>query len=375
VFTKKSTRYPCEHTFDRDTFLGPPTRTQVTDEHSAGKQILAVRSDLQRLRPWVDSGDRERIRTLQLELDAKAGHGPSFGFRLDEIKREIAWRASEIDGCQRALQLVPDAGGGTLVRDSSPHRLVARMERRGAEIAAFESDVRRIEETHRQRDFDSEVAEQRLLAALQEIRASAQVAKQMELAATHARRQDRTRKELASDEMWSPVPVLGYRIWAIDRGALHGAWRPWQSHHLVAECEQPGAIPHTDGRCASIAFGCGIYAAKSVVDLLGTHAVTVDMTFVVGLVGLEGRVVEHERGYRAEEVTVQAAAVGSGRTLGHPEVRYYPTEHAVSGLFVDFEGTLRDEEADVILPVSTKEMFAEIKHFMDIQTRRQSEWT
>jgi hypothetical protein len=175
--------------------------------------------------------------------------------------------------------------------------------------------------------------------------------------------------------MWSPNAVLGYRIWAIDRGRLHGAWKPWQTHHLVAECDKPGPIPHTDGRCASVAFGCGIYAAKSVVALLDTHDVTLDSRLVVGLVGLEGRVVEHEQGYRAKEAIVLAAAVATGSREGHPEVRCYTKEEAIGGLFTDFFGTMRNQPSTAFLPTSTGAMFQEIKHFMDDQVRKHSEWT
>lgn len=64
-----------------------------------------------------------------------------------------------------------------------------------------------------------------------------------------------------------------------------------------------------------MAFGCGIYAAKSVEVLMDEVDGDLGRQFVVGLVGLEGRVVEHDRGYRGEQATVLAVTIVNRGTL------------------------------------------------------------
>lgn len=111
-------------------------------------------------------------------------------------------------------------------------------------------------------------------------------------------------------EAWSPTPVLGFRIWALNEGELHGVRVRWEAPSLTATCEASRAdpeIPHSDGRCGRL--GCGIYAAKSARRLLDEFAPALRSAFAVGLVGLSGKVVEHEHGYRGAEATVLALVV------------------------------------------------------------------
>ncbi len=115
-------------------------------------------------------------------------------------------------------------------------------------------------------------------------------------------------------EAWSPIPIRGYRVWRIIDGRLSGARMAWPTPQLVARCARGGDIevPHTDNSCRRPQ--CGIYAAKNpdllVGELLG------GTRGVMGLVELSGKVVEHERGYRAREARVVAlGAVGGARLL------------------------------------------------------------
>lgn len=115
-------------------------------------------------------------------------------------------------------------------------------------------------------------------------------------------------------EAWSPIPIRGYRVWRMIDGRLSGARMVWPTPELVARCARGGdvEVPHTDDSCRRPQ--CGIYAAKSpdllIEELLG------GTRGVMGLVELSGKVVEHEKGYRARQARVVAlGAVGGARLL------------------------------------------------------------
>lgn len=107
-------------------------------------------------------------------------------------------------------------------------------------------------------------------------------------------------------DAWSPVPVLGYRLWAMRRGRLEGARNHWRLPSYVASCSAYGGeTPHSDGRCGRL--GCGVYATKSLGGLLDMHVDAASHSYVAALVALTGKVVEHEHGYRAAAASVTAA--------------------------------------------------------------------
>lgn len=105
-------------------------------------------------------------------------------------------------------------------------------------------------------------------------------------------------------EGWSPTPVVGYRTWSISAGQVIGATgHPWSAPVLEAICSRlrPGDdLPHTDHVCSRVGYGCGIYAASDsrLLDLPD------DRAWIVGIVLLTGKVVQHERGYRAARARV-----------------------------------------------------------------------
>jgi hypothetical protein len=160
----------------------------------------------------------------------------------------------------------------------------------------------------------------------------------------------------AYGEGWSPVPVLGYRIWSILDGRLHGARMVWTTPDMRARCATAGGpedeIPHSDGRCGRL--GCGVYAAKRIRPLLDEILPARPVHFVAGLVELGGKVVEHERGYRAASAEVVAAvAVYAGRllTTDDPAV--------IARLFADPGPILESAAAGAIPPDRLRDTVAE----------------
>ncbi len=123
------------------------------------------------------------------------------------------------------------------------------------------------------------------------------------------------RLERVHRDAWSPAPITGFRLWAMRSGALCGARTRWREPTFVATCATAGeGSPHADGRCGRL--GCGVYATKELAPLLGMHLQVDSHSYVAAAVALSGRVVEHERGYRAETARVTAAyAVWPDRVL------------------------------------------------------------
>jgi len=119
---------------------------------------------------------------------------------------------------------------------------------------------------------------------------------------------DRVRQD--NDERWSPTPVRGYRVWRIESGAVWGNQVPWPEPRLEGRCLRsiPGDdIPHASGRCGPPA--CGIYAVKDL-DMFPASVGRCEMRDIaVGVVGLTGKVVEHELGFRARRASVVAVAI------------------------------------------------------------------
>lgn len=123
------------------------------------------------------------------------------------------------------------------------------------------------------------------------------------------------RMERMHRDAWSPTPIVGYRLWAMRNGELHGARRHWTQPAFAAMCATHGeGAPHADERCGRL--GCGVYATKELEPLLAMHVQPESHSYVAAAVALTGRVVEHERGYRAAAARVTAAfAVWPDRVL------------------------------------------------------------
>ncbi|MBN2114143.1 MAG: hypothetical protein JW785_08460 [Acidimicrobiia bacterium] len=118
----------------------------------------------------------------------------------------------------------------------------------------------------------------------------------------------------------SATPVFAYRAWAIVRNRLRGVRVTWPVPTVMARCldlgrrsgADPADVPHTDGSCGPPP--CGIYATKAAADSL--DAIEHDGPLALGVVALAGKVVEHERGYRAAAATaVGMLVVWEGRAV------------------------------------------------------------
>jgi hypothetical protein len=114
---------------------------------------------------------------------------------------------------------------------------------------------------------------------------------------------DRTRR--IEGEGWSPVAILGYRMWNVVDGALTGVVQPWRSLTKKAACLNGlhgEDLPHSHGHCGPPA--CGVYATKQPETIYSQMPRQPD--WAIGVVELSGKVVEHSKGYRAQRATLMA---------------------------------------------------------------------
>ncbi len=215
----------------------------------------------------------------------------------EELRRRLADLSKEFASQRRRLGAPPDEAAtiDRMHRTIASHRV--RLERLEHEAAAILSEITRLEDELHGRE--------KALALL---------------LGTVVERIGQTFRDA-----WSPVPVLGYRLWSMRRGALHGARTCWPEPTFTATCSAfNGAAPHTDGRCGRL--GCGVYATKELPSLVSMHIDAESHSYVAALVALTGTVVEHERGYRAETAQVVAAyAVWPDRVLATHDPRQIAT--------------------------------------------------
>lgn len=102
---------------------------------------------------------------------------------------------------------------------------------------------------------------------------------------------------------WSPVPMLGFRLWQLTSLGVRGVVQAWEEPRLVAACPWGPGAPHETTCCR-----CGIYALKEAGDLwLARPGAWPGVIY--GLVALSGKVIEHERGYRGQRAEVAAVAL------------------------------------------------------------------
>lgn len=156
-------------------------------------------------------------------------------------------------------------------------------------------------------------------------------------------------------EGWSPAPVLGYRAWYIMKGGVFGAKVQWKTPELAATClnrVDGEDIPHSIGKCGPPA--CGIYAAKDLTVLQRELGLKV-MGPIVGVVGLSGKVVEHDHGYRASAASVFAIA---GLVHGKRFATDDPDE--IADVFAEPDRTIERLQARAVpLPQSYLEQWKE----------------
>lgn len=142
------------------------------------------------------------------------------------------------------------------------------------------------------------------------------------------------RIETEHGQGWSPTAIRGYRMWNVIDGRLCGVVEPWTTRSKVAVClnHRPGEdIPHSDGRCGPPA--CGIYSTKQ--PETAYHQMARRLRWALGIVEMEGKVVEHTLGYRAQKATIAALC------LVAPEGRINTAEpETIDRLLADPIGTV-----------------------------------
>ena len=251
-------------------------------------------------------------------------------------------------------------------------KLERRLEAQLARVDELSQEVRAADERISQIESDI-LSTQQVLAVV--LRTSISGAEQKIQAAKAARQQRQLQQRMAAagfDEtpLWSPHAVMGYRVWAIKETGLYGAWEHWATPAMAATCETGSGGPHTDGRCAEIAFGCGIYASKSPLELIEITAGGATKGFAAGLVGMEGKVIEHQRGYRAASATVLALAVAEDGM-----VRLIDDTDELNTVFA--QGANAPGLGDVRFPmIQDAEPMREIMaEYLESQAQRRATWT
>jgi len=316
------------------------------------------------------NADWIKIRSLQRRLDAMSGTLLYEQRRRARLVQERDWIESDVRGFERALVLV--SGSGNDAAGASATRLERRLDTTLARISEISSEIDEIGARAQQIESEIVSAQQTLVAVL---RQSVDNTEEKIRAAKRARAQRRAAflSMMASfDEtpMWSPFAVMGYRVWEIRSHGLHGARHRWKTPRMDATCDIDGELPHTDGRCATVAFGCGIYAAKSSWTLMKEYVGTETSGFAVGLVGMEGKVVEHERGYRAASATALALAIPEGNT-----VRFIDDPAEIETAFgrphlIHLLGTVHSPDDGTMETVRDG-----IHDYLENQERRRATWT
>lgn len=338
-----------------------------------GTELRRLRAEYASLpRIAHDSEHSRKVAGLMGRLDGRSSFLSWTRHRRAKLAGELSWIESELHGYEAALVLVGRSGsaetagrGGGRIRQILETRTehVASLQ---AELVALDRDLGSIE---------AEVAEiqQALVRGLEEAVAAAKEWLRAQEEARRARleAEQAEARRMDAETMWSPVAVMGYRVWLMKPKGLYGAWKRWATSHKRAECAAGrGGIPHTDGQCAMVAFGCGVYAAKSVDELMTTLAMERSARFVVGLVGLEGKVVEHLRGYRAERATALAVAVVDRGTL-----RFVDQQTEVAKVFGSPDGIPLLGSVATPPPATDQVMRNVIRFYMDQQSRRYETWT
>ena len=104
------------------------------------------------------------------------------------------------------------------------------------------------------------------------------------------------RLEALEGPSWSPDPVPGYTVLAVEGGVIHDGDHVWITPLLRAGCPSghPDA-PHERAACAELA--CGVLAYKSIDKL---PEISGGALRAVAELAMSRRVIEHVDGYRAE---------------------------------------------------------------------------
>jgi hypothetical protein len=283
------------------------------DTREQSHQIAGLQSEFTALSKWVDPmlvalihaamHDRNQLRSRLKPLNSRHSY----------LTRECDRIADEVDGCQRALELTArwasDDQSANRLPDS--RRIRVRLEQRAHEVIELQRDLRLIDEQIELIDVAIATVQADLVVTLEQAVDVGKTSRRVSTERFVRVREARLNALLESESgaMWSPSPVLGYRMWSLNSRGFVGHRSPWPKSSFTATCSNGPDVPHTDGRCAGVAFGCGVYVAKNLSELLGEFSVVERFDIAVGLVALSGKVVEHEHGYRAETTRVLSLAL------------------------------------------------------------------
>ena len=167
-----------------------------------------------------------------------------------------------------------------------------------------------------------------------------------------------------AEAFWSPIPPLGFRMWRLTSQGMRGVVRSWPEPALEAICQRGPGVPHDDPGCR-----CGIYAFKEAAALCPAGIDFAPMA-VHGLVALTGKVVEHERGYRAQRGQVLAVALVFGGAL---ICRSDPAW--IAGLFAPGLGRAAVLEAEGMRGVGAEMPRWRAEYLEDEARRFRDQWT
>ena len=330
-------------------------------DRDLGTGIVALRSEFRRLPAHGRVlADADRFSEVQRSLDQKFALERMTRASRAELLEERDWILSETTGYQRGLILVGSGGASRLQRHlnertAAAARVATAIEELDRRIGLIEGDILALQEE-----------------MVEILRRSIDDSEEKIRRAAHARRRRLAVQlgDVGRNPMWSPVAVMGYRAWNWSEARFHGVRQPWTHSRLTAVCPEGDGLPHTDGRCAEVAYGCGIYAAKSLHVLMKEVRIVRGSRIAIGLVGLEGKVVEHERGYRAEIATALALAAvdGSGLYLiGGADL--------VTEVFARPCAFSRLGVAPLPIPALEAETQLVVSAYLEEQARRNQTWT
>ncbi len=326
-----------------------------------GTEIVALRAEFRKLPVHARVvAAADRFNEVQRSLDQRFALVRMTRARRVELVKERDWILAEAKGYRRGVALV---GAGSAIR------LQRHVDERAASAALVAAEIEEVDRKIESIEVDILSLQTEMVEILQRSIADSE-AKIRRVARARRQRLSLKLGDAGRNAMWSPVAVMGYRAWKWSEDGFHGVRQPWLHPRLAAACSEGGGLPHTDGRCAEVAYGCGIYAAKSLDVLMEEVRGFSDSRVAVGLVGLEGKVVEHERGYRSEIATVLALAVVDWRSLYLME-----GPDRLAALFSPPVKLWRLGTAPLPLPRTADKAWLTVSTFLEEQTRRNQTWT
>lgn len=304
---------------------------------SYGSDIQTLDSHLAAYSAVLGSVDTSTLERRRHDLNNRSYQQSKLKRRLGELRKQKHLLEQEIRGIDRLV----DAIGGEPRFDPVDGDRTARLDRRrkrlSAELAAVETEREHVAHDLVAVGADIRGSQAGVIEAFEVCLSAAAAAEAEAVVARRAAAAREASERVSRDrisEMWSPVPLVGYRAWDLTHEGFKGAWRLWTHPEFSAVCGSRPGVPHVDGRCSRVAYGCGVYAAKSLDRLIDEYGLDRRRVTVVGRVALLDRVVEHALGFRAGRVCIDTLAVvddGEVRVftgqqelelvLAHPELR------------------------------------------------------